>query len=282
MPIDYRTDKRYCHLTPEQVRRHFEEERFLAEKILQAKRLERTAVAVWAYDELFRRIPWHPALSEKSGQTAAEVIAGKVRTFLPLLPSPSARILEIGCGMGELSYGLMMKGFEVIGVDISDIRVKRLGLLKTSNLNFGRCDAVYLPFADQTFDAVISMQLFEHLHPEDAREHLQEVYRVLRPGGRYLLETPNRLTGPGDVSRFFTDGKAQGFHLKEYRITELYSLFSKLGYQKVKIVLRKKRVYSNEIARYLEKIWALLPRSLRLSHTLGMHNPIYMAFKPNT
>ncbi|MDD3580659.1 MAG: class I SAM-dependent methyltransferase [Desulfobacca sp.] len=279
MPIDYRKDKRYAHLTPEQVRQHFEAEKILSQTILKAEIRERSKTAVWAYDELFRRIPWHPALTEKSGPEALETITAKVKTFLPLLPCPPARILEVGCGMGELSYGLARENFECLGIDISEIRIQRLGEITTALLHFARSDATYLPFVDASFDVVISMQLFEHLHPDDAVEHLREVYRILRPGGRYLLETPNKLIGPGDVSRFFVDGEAQGFHLKEYRITELLSMLKNYGFGRIDIVLRKKKILSGRLVSILERLWGLLPKHLRSTRTMGLHNPIYLAYK---
>ena len=49
-----------------------------------------------------------------------------------------------------------------------------------------------LPFADRTFDIVMSFDVFEHIPDSDA--HLREVRRVLRPGGSYLIQTPNKWT----------------------------------------------------------------------------------------
>ncbi len=44
-----------------------------------------------------------------------------------------------------------------------------------------------MPFDSDSIDLVISNQLMEHLHPDDAYDQLREVYRVLRDGGRYVL-----------------------------------------------------------------------------------------------
>ncbi len=74
-----------------------------------------------------------------------------------------------------------------------------------------QASALRLPFRAETFDAVVSLDLLEHLHPETLGLHLAEVHRVLSPGGRYLLHTPSALHGPTSL----------GLHLREYRLREV-------------------------------------------------------------
>jgi SAM-dependent methyltransferase len=72
----------------------------------------------------------------------------------------------------------------------------------------------------------------EHLHPEDAAEQLRNIYRVLKPGGRYICITPSKLSGPHDVSKYFDD-EPTGFHLKEYSTGELAAVFRIAGFQEI-------------------------------------------------
>jgi ubiquinone/menaquinone biosynthesis C-methylase UbiE len=280
MPIDYRTDKRYRHLTPEQVQEIYIQEKALAEQLLAAPRNKRSEVFLWAYDELFRRCPWHPALTEKSGLDRPDLIEHRVQKFLRLLPEPATllNILEVGCGNGELSIGLSKHVERYVGVDVSEERIKRLRKTQHETLSFRHVEGTKMPFSDEEFDIAISMQLFEHLHPEDASVHLSEIYRVLKPGGHYFIETPNKWVGPHDISRFFSD-TPEGFHLKEYSINELVTLIKESGFDRVSVVTWWEREYSAFIARSIERIWSILPKEIRRQRTFGLHNPLYIAGK---
>jgi len=278
MPVDFRTDQRYAHLSRDQVMKHFEEERDLRSCLLDAPKENRAEAFCWAYDELFRRCPWHPALNERSGTDAPDLVRLRVKNFTRWLPPTGARVLEIGCGMGELAIGLSGKGYECVGIDVSEVRIRRLQRFESGNLQFRRVEGTKLPFPDQSFDVAISMQLFEHLHPDDASEHLREVSRILKPAGVYMLETPNALVGPGDVSRFFAE-TAQGFHLREYTIRELCGLLGECGFGQVEVLLRWARLLSAKRAVFLEAGWELLPKALRRQYSYGMHNPLYLAHR---
>ena len=82
----------------------------------------------------------------------------------------------------------------------------------------------------------------EHLHPDDACEQLENIYHALVPGGVYVCITPNRLTGPHNISKHF-DEAANGFHLKEYTILELSNIFRKAGFSRVRVYIGAKRKY---------------------------------------
>jgi SAM-dependent methyltransferase len=74
----------------------------------------------------------------------------------------------------------------------------------------------------------------EHLHPEDAFDQLREIHRVLAPGGVYVCVTPNRVSGPHDISRHFDD-IATGLHLREYSTRELTTLFRRAGFSRLRV-----------------------------------------------
>jgi SAM-dependent methyltransferase len=101
------------------------------------------------------------------------------------------RALEIGCGRGTLLAELRRRGVRAVGIEpnpsLAIDAVRRQAPLPVARMSGDR-----LGFADATFDLVLSFDVFEHIADSDA--HLAEVRRVLRPGGVYALQTPNKWT----------------------------------------------------------------------------------------
>lgn len=106
------------------------------------------------------------------------------------LAAPSD-VLEIGSGSGSLLHALAARGHRVQGLEVNPARVADVRRWYP-DLPVQLVHGTALPFPDATFDVVVSFDVFEHIPDSDA--HLREVRRVLRPGGTYLLQTPNKWT----------------------------------------------------------------------------------------
>lgn len=94
------------------------------------------------------------------------------------------RVLDVGCGRGEF---LARDPENAIGVDLDEALVNQC---TSRGLTAFRMSALALEFPDDSFDAVHAAQLIEHFSPGDAVKFLEEIARVLRPGGFALLTTP--------------------------------------------------------------------------------------------
>jgi SAM-dependent methyltransferase len=119
---------------------------------------------------------------------------GNLQTNLEFLAQtdlikPKDRILEIGCGIGTIVYELSGKGHDIAGIDISGEAIE-YGRNKYSDIRLEVQAAETLPHEDESFEVVLSFDLFEHIAAID--KHISEVRRVLGPGGYYLFQTPNR------------------------------------------------------------------------------------------
>lgn len=111
--------------------------------------------------------------------------------FLSGALSPGQRVLEIGTGRGGLLRHLLGLGLSVRGVEINADRIAESRRLY-GDLPITKVDGTALPFPDASFDVVLSFDVLEHIRDSDA--HVREVHRVLVPGGKYLLQTPNKWT----------------------------------------------------------------------------------------
>lgn len=106
--------------------------------------------------------------------------------------TPAAKcVLEIGCGKGAILGSLQKSGHLVAGIDV-DADALAYCRAPHGDLPVAVASGDTLPFADGSFDAVLSFDVFEHIR--DSNRHLKEVRRVLKPGGIYFLQTPNKWT----------------------------------------------------------------------------------------
>jgi SAM-dependent methyltransferase len=101
---------------------------------------------------------------------------------------PGTDVLDVGCGAGN-SYApsVAERAGSYVGVDVSAAAVERA---RAAGLDARVIDdAAELPFADESFDAAICIEVFEHLFNPD--RGAAEIWRVLRPGGKLVASVPN-------------------------------------------------------------------------------------------
>lgn len=209
------------------MRYHYEVERELADRLRFADRKERAQLYASLYDELFERVPDHPQLVLKEHPSGrARYVERRLRALRRFL-DPDSVYLEIGVGDAALASAVAPYVAKVYGIDVSKEIVNNVKV--APNVQLVLTDGVSLPVPDQSAMVAFSDQVIEHLHPDDLREHLESVRRALVPGGHYLLVTPNRLSGPHDISRAF-DETPTGFHMREYTNAELQALLLKAGF----------------------------------------------------
>ena len=187
--------------TADQLREHYEIEKQLADQLRGVSREDRLHLYNSINDEIFRRVPHLPMNVRKAsaGMMAANV-SRKIR-FLKRFLHPDDTFLEIGPGDCSLSLEVARQVKKVLAVDVSSEITN--GLKPPQNFQLIISDGCSIPVAPNSVNVAYSCSLMEHLHPEDALAQLRNVYQALVPGGVYICITPNRLTGPHDISRYF-------------------------------------------------------------------------------
>lgn len=212
----------------EHVEAHRELEARLTHELLASTPKTRWEVFSDAYTELYQGLPWLNASQELSPP--------RLTTWLKLLPERSD-IFEVGSGSAALLRELVLRGHRCVATEITPERGSK-HLAESNGLQWHITDGIHLASfePDAAYDVVISTQVIEHFHPDDIGTHLEHVRRILRPGGRYLFDTPHRSAGPHDLSLVFEFDCAQFMHLKEYTHDELAGALTIAGFGPLKAV----------------------------------------------
>ena len=104
---------------------------------------------------------------------------------------PGMRMLELGCGIGYFTRELARSGADIVAVDVSP---ELLEIAKVdrpaANVRYEIQNACALKYPDAIFDSVVGSSVLHHL---EIKEALQEIYRVLKPGGAIYFTEPNML-----------------------------------------------------------------------------------------
>ena len=131
----------------------------------------------------------------------------------------SGTVLEIGCGEGYGMEKLAKCSEKYIGVDKFETKIPR-SVIDNNDIVFHKMEIPPLNNIEaNSIDFVVTFQVIEHI--QDDNYFLKEIYRVLKPGGKLLLTTPNKLMS---LSR-------NPWHIREYSPIEMKNIIRKFFHQ---------------------------------------------------
>jgi 2-polyprenyl-3-methyl-5-hydroxy-6-metoxy-1,4-benzoquinol methylase len=208
-------------------------ERYYHDKILNEKnKIKRIKL----YDELYSKV--HPIYYKKSSFKNPKdySFSRKVNLFKKELYNKS--IIDVGCGKGDFLKSIIdkYKYKSLTGLDVSlpDEKVQN----HFKEINFIKKDVTEFEL-NEKFDVVYSNHVFEHMSPVDVDTHLKSIVKCLKSDGTLILNSPNELFGPSDVTRiidfsYTNKMKAQGSHLNESTYSKIIPILKKHGFKSFK------------------------------------------------
>jgi SAM-dependent methyltransferase len=202
---------------------------------------------------------------------------------------PPARIVELGAAPGDQIAALAALGYQATAVDIgiasddwSDgSRGRMEDLLRQANVELIQWDLETTPYplADESFDAVVMTEVYEHLRDYPVRS-LFEVRRILRPDGRLYFTTPNaayvlnrvRLLLGRSVASPLPDwiaGVPHARHAREYTFDEVHQLLAHAGLRACLTTSRHFHQHSGNVAPVGKAVKRAIDLLSRVRPTLG-------------
>jgi len=265
------------------LKEQYELEKSLMNRLRNSTREERRRLYGTTYDELSRRtaaaqarIPAPDRLKLVQDPYTRQRELSSQMKILKRFFSRETHFLEIGPGHCDLAFEVAKHVKKVIAIDVS----KEITRPKSQPQNFELIisDGISIDVPAGTIDIAYSMNLMEHLHPDDAETQLRNVYQALAPNGIYVCLTPHRFTGPHDISRHF-DEVATGCHLKEYTYNELRRVFTSAGFSRINAIAIGIVCLTVPVGVFvfLEKLVIQLP--IGIQRTIR-HSPLAMMITP--
>jgi SAM-dependent methyltransferase len=168
---------------------------------------------------LFRRVLEFNFIEEKRVITVElEPLAARIRSEERRRP----RVLDLGCGTGELAPVFLKRGYSYVGIDIEDERIA-YAAKKYPKGKFHVMDASALEYPDGYFDQILVTGVLHHLSDEDVRSIVKEMKRVLRPDGRALVMEDIALRGSLNLLGALVHLADEGAHIRRpHQYTPLF------------------------------------------------------------
>lgn len=138
-------------------------------------------------------------------------VCNEIQLLLDTLPLTGARVLELGCGRAEKTRALVEGGrpASVLALEVDAVQhARNLAITDLPGVTFQAGGAEAIPAADGTFDVVVMFKSLHHVPVAHMGRALDEIARVLRPGGRAWISEPVFDGALNEVMRLFHDEQA--------------------------------------------------------------------------
>lgn len=187
---------------------------------------------------IFRDLSYrHQWLYDSISRVAALTVGGESRFRQFALEGldirPETTVLDLCCGSGQTTQVLVTRSHHVTGLDASPLSIRR-AQQNVPDATFVEGWAEKMPFGADQFDMVHTSAALHEMKPTQLRQILQEVYRVLKPGGVFTFSDFHQPTNP-----LFMPGLALFFWLFETETawqmiaTDLMALLAEVGFRSI-------------------------------------------------
>ena len=184
---------------------------------------EEIEILCWNQESDPDRVVVPPSMFRSSRANADARYALALESLRAWPIAAGARVLDVGCGIS--SQADMFREFRYVGADVNKPRLG-FGARGHRWAGYAAHDLRDLGFAEKLFDAILCLEVIEHLPPVDRPSLARELVRVLRPGGLLVLSTPD---GRRTFGKLVLGLKCERSHEREMTQSEVAALFHDAG-----------------------------------------------------
>ncbi len=178
----------------------------------------------------------------------------KINTAISFLPAVHSKILDLGIGQGYLEERLKERKLEykIYGIDISSTSIKRAKRMFKGEFKLGDVMQINKHYKPNSFDAIVALELIEHIPPSKVFPLYSKVKNLLRENGSFIITTPLN-----EGLRYMTQNPSG--HVREYTIPILKTELSLSGFtireMKVFYAFKTMYLFKNLLARIIKNKW---------------------------
>lgn len=172
---------------------------------------------------------YNKTASEYAQNTEQKLNIEMLETFCSYLPK--GRILDIGCGSGRDTSFLADRGYEVIGIDLSEKLLEQAYKLHPY-IKVKLMDMRKLEFSDASFDGVWSHAAIHHLKVQDVPKTFREVHRVLKPNGYFYFSVKSK----GKTKQVRVEDQGNIRHFTYFESADLKKILQEIGFKTVSFI----------------------------------------------
>ncbi len=179
--------------------------------------------------------------------------------FVAALPKNKGRIMDIGCGSGDILFLLNKVGFDAYGLDVSEYAVSLARSHNLTNVKVGTEDDMVM-YPDNYFDCVRGSHVIEHM--ADPVGFVNNCYGKIKVGGTLIISTPNINSFNRLIFRKYTKCYTDiPRHLILFSNTSLTKIFKKAGFEKVELT------YKTMFSDFYEGLYSFFDSNFNISKT---------------
>lgn len=215
------------------------------------------------------RVPWYltPTARRFPGLRRFYYWMADAKTdYVPEVETTTPRGLEVGCATGKFLTVLKARGWNAQGVELAENPAK-LAIEQGHTVHIGTLETA--AFSDEMFDAVFAWMVIEHLH--EPRMTLQEIHRILKPGGWLSFSVPNFACWERKLFGKYWDALQLPIHLQHFTPRTVRQMLEATDFELVEIIHQ----------RNLLNVVASIGNWLRFASPRGRIGPRLRAFTHN-